>query len=148
MYYSRNLSFVSIRATVESRAVKPTDMKQIKRYPEIFVEADYLTTRDDLIRGVIKVRSDTYKVVMDHPVFGMTIEIMELDPGDNTLCLRSIFPTEMQSEEEMEVVKDYYRYVLDGEETYIDYYNPEIGYFLLSRNVGMYPASTYSRGDD
>lgn len=148
MYYSRNLSFVSIRATVESRAVKPTDMKQIKRYPEIFVEADYLTTRDDLIRGVIKVRSDTYKVVMDHPVFGMTIEIMELDPGDNTLCLRSIFPTEMQSEDEMEVVKDYYRYVLDGEETYIDYYNPEIGYFLLSRNVGMYPASTYSRGDD
>jgi len=148
MYYSRNLSFVSIRATVESRAVKPTDMKQIKRYPEIFVEADYLTTRDDLIRGVIKVRSDTYKVVMDHPVFGVTIEIMELDPGDNTLCLRSIFPTEMQSEDEMEVVKDYYRYVLDGEETYIDYYNPEIGYFLLSRNVGMYPASTYSRGDD
>jgi len=148
MYYSRNLSLVSIRATVESRAVKPTDMKQIKRYPEIFVEADYLTTRDDLIRGVIKVRSDTYKVVMDHPVFGMTIEIMELDPGDNTLCLRSIFPTEMQSEEEMEVVKDYYRYVLDGEDTYIDYYNPEIGYFLLSRNIGMYPASTYSRGDD
>jgi hypothetical protein len=123
-------------------------MKQIKRYPEIFVEADYLTVRDDLIRGVIKIRSDTYKVILDHPMFGMTIEIMELDPGDNTLCLRSIFPTEMQSEEEMEVVKDYYRYLLEGEDTYIDYYNPEIGYFLLSRNIGMYPASTYSRGDD
>jgi hypothetical protein len=123
-------------------------MKQIRRYPEIFVEADYLTTRDDLIRGVIKVRSDTYKVVLDHPMFGMTIEIMELDPGDNTLCLRSVFPTEMQSEEEMEVVKDYYRYLLDGEDTYIDYYNPEVGYFLLSRNIGMYPASTYSHEDD
>ena len=123
-------------------------MKQIKRYPEIFVEADYLTTRDDLIRGVIKVRSDTYKVIMDHPVLGLTIEIMELDSGDNTLCLRSIFPTEMQSEEEMEVVNDYYRYVLYVEDTYIEYYNPEIGYFLLSRNVGMYPASTYSKDDD
>jgi hypothetical protein len=123
-------------------------MKQIRRYPEIFVEADYLTVRDDLIRGVIKVRSDTYKVILDHPVFGMTIEIMELDPEDNTLCLRSIFPTEMQSEEEMESVKDYYRYLLDGEDTYIDYYNPEFGYFLLSRNIGMYPASTYSREND
>jgi hypothetical protein len=38
--------------------------------------------------------------------------------------------------------------VLDGEDTYIEYYNPEIGYFLLSRNVGMYPASTYSKDDD
>ena len=122
-------------------------MKQIKRYPEIFVEADYLTTRDDLVKGVIKMDSETYKVVLDHPVFGHTIEIMELDSEDNTLCLRSVFPTEMQSEEEMEVVKDYYRYLLEGEETYLEYYQPEVGYFLLSRNIGMYPASTYSDGD-
>lgn len=116
-------------------------MKRLKRYPEIYVEADFLTTRDDIIRGVVKVNDSTYRVALVHPVFGETIEIFELDPGDNTLCLRSVFPKEMQSEEEMEIVKDYLNnYILGGQHTYIEYYNKETGYFLLSRNIGVYPA--------
>jgi hypothetical protein len=43
----------------------------------------------------------------------------------------------MQDEqEEIEIVKDYYNnFLLDGHETYLEYFNQEIGYFLLSRNV-------------
>lgn len=115
-------------------------MKPPKRYQDIFVTMDFLTTRDDIIRGVVKIDEDTYKVVMEHPVFGTTVEIFEHDSSDNTLCLRSIFPTEMQSEEEIESVKDYLNnFILKGEQTFIEYYNPQAGYFLLSRNVGVYP---------
>jgi hypothetical protein len=33
-------------------------------------------------------------------------------------------------------VKDYYNnFLLDGQETYLEYFNEEIGYFILSRNV-------------
>lgn len=116
-------------------------MDRIKRYKEVFVEADFLTTRDDIIREVVKVSDDTYKVRMNHPVFGDTIEIFEIDESDNTLCLRSVFPIEMQdSAEEFAMVSDYYNnFLLEGENTYIDYYNKQVGYFLLSRNVGIYP---------
>jgi hypothetical protein len=116
-------------------------MDKMKRYREVFVEADFLTARDDIIREVVKVTEDTYKVRMDHPVFGDTIEVFELDESDDTLCLRSVFPIEMQdSAEEFAMVSDYYNnFLLEGENTYIDYYNKEVGYFLLSRNVGIYP---------
>jgi hypothetical protein len=116
-------------------------MDKMKRYREVFVEADFLTARDDIIREVVKVTEDTYKVRMDHPVFGDTVEVFELDESDNTLCLRSVFPIEMQdSAEEFAMVSDYYNnFLLEGENTYIDYYNKEVGYFLLSRNVGIYP---------
>lgn len=115
------------------------DVKKQKRYPEIFVERDFLTTRDDIIYGVIKIDEKNYKVVLEHPAFGKTVEIFELDSNDDTLCLRSIFPSEMQSEEELEMVKDYYNnFILEGENTYIEYFNKDVGYFLLSRNIGVY----------
>lgn len=118
-------------------------MQPLKRYPEIYVESDFLTTRDDIIQRVVKLDETTYKVVMDHPIFGATVEIFEMDQEDNTLCLRSIFPAEMQTEEEMEIVKDYYNNtILEGQQTYIDYFNKEVGYFLLSRNIGVYPVGS------
>lgn len=126
----------------------PHPMKPPKRYPDIFVTMDFLTTRDDIIRGVVKIDEDTYKVVLEHPVFGTTIEIFEHDPSDDTLCLRSIFPTEMQEEEEIESVKDYYNnFILEGEQTFLEYYNPQAGYFLLSRNIGVYPVGSATLDD-
>lgn len=123
-------------------------MKKIKRFPEIFVERDYLSLRTDIIEEVVKVSPDTYKVTLNHPVFGKTIEMMEEDPNDGTLCLRSVFPSEMQTEEDMEVVKDYLNnHLLEGHDTYLEYFNKELGYFLLSRNIGIYPASTYTNDD-
>jgi hypothetical protein len=118
-------------------------VKPPKRYPDIYVSRDFLTVRDDIVRGVVQIDSDTYKVIMEHPVFGTTIEIFEHDQSDDTLCLRSVFPVEMQSEEEVEIVKDYLNnFILEGEQTFLEYYNPEAGYFLLSRNVGVYPVSS------
>jgi hypothetical protein len=119
-------------------------MKKLKRYPEVFVESDFLSTRQDIVRKVIKIDDTTYKVMMEHPVSGPCMEIFELDQSDKTLCLKSIFAPEMQSEEEIEVLKDYYNnFLLQGEETYIEYFNPDVGYFLLSRNIGVYPTNTY-----
>jgi hypothetical protein len=118
-------------------------VKTPKRFPEIFVEKDFLTTRDDIVHRVIKVDDNTFRVLLEHPVLGKTLEIFELDPQDNTLCLKSVFPAEMQTEEEMEVVLDYYNnFILEGENTYMEYYNKEVGYFLLSRNIGVFPTST------
>jgi hypothetical protein len=120
-------------------------MKPPKRWPEVYVEKEFLSTRSDLIHGVIKIDSTTYKVILEHPVFGTSVEIFELDESDDTLCLKSVFPREMQTEQEVEIVKDYYNnFLLDGEETYIEYHNPQVGYYLLSRNIGVYPTNMYS----
>jgi hypothetical protein len=118
-------------------------MKNPKRYPEIFVEKDWLVSRGDIIKRVVKIDDNTYRVIYTNPVFGDTMEIFEVD-GDGDLCLKSIFTPEMQTEEELESVKDYYNnYILDGEQTYIEYFNKAVGYFLLSRNIGVYPTSVY-----
>ena len=110
-----------------------------KRYPEIFVERNWLTTRPDIIRRVVQVDPETFRVIYEHPVFGEAMEIFEMDK-DGDLCLKSIFTPEMQTEEELDIVKDYYNnYILEGENTYIEYFNPSVGYFLLSRNIGVYP---------
>lgn len=123
-------------------------MKPPKRYPEIFVEREFLSVRDDIIYQVAKINSDTYRVILEHPVFGKTMEIFELD-GDGDLCLKSVFPMEMQDEiEEIEAVMDYLNnYLLEGEETYLQYHNPDVGYFLLSRNIGVYPTAAYQVDD-
>lgn len=123
-------------------------MKPPKRYPEIYVSKEFLSVRDEIIYQVTKVNSNTYRVILEHPVFGKTIEIFEEDK-DGDLCLKSVFPTEMQDDiEEVEAVKDYLNnYLLEGEETYLQYFAEGTGYFLLSRNIGVYPTSVY-RVDD
>lgn len=124
-------------------------MKPPKRYPEVFVEKEFLSVRDDIIYQVAKINSDTYRVILEHPVFGRTMEIFEED-GDGDLCLKSVFPMEMHDEiEEIESVKSYYNdYLLEGEESYLEYFNPDVGHFLLSRNIGVYPTSTYKVDND
>lgn len=114
-------------------------MKPQKRYPEVYVEMDFLE-RSDIITEKARVDEESIRVKMNHPVFGEdTSEIYDIDFGDNTLCLKSIYSPQMQTEEEMDIMSDYYNnFLLEGEETYIPYYHPEVGYYLLSRNVGVY----------
>jgi hypothetical protein len=112
-----------------------------RRYPEIFVDQNWIVERSDIIRKVVRVDPSTFRVLYEHPVFGEVMEIFELD-GEGDMCLKSIFTPEMQTEEELDIVKDYYNnFILEGEETYIEYYNPSVGYFLLSRNIGVYPTT-------
>ncbi len=54
----------------------------------------------------------------------------------NLICLKCCFPHEMQNAEEMEIVKDYYNnFILDGHDTYLEYNNENLGWYVLSRNV-------------
>jgi hypothetical protein len=110
-------------------------MKKERQWPEVFVEIEFLK-RTDIINKVLRVDSTTYNVNFEHPVLGQIVEIYEIYDKD-TLCLKSVYPVEMQDEQdEIDVVKDYYNnFLLDGHETYLEYFNQEIGYFLLSRNV-------------
>jgi hypothetical protein len=110
-------------------------MKKERQWPEVFVEIEFLK-RTDIINKVLRVDSTTYNVNFEHPVLGQIVEIYEIYDKD-TLCLKSVYPVEMQDEfEGIDIVKDYYNnFLLDGHETYLEYFNQEIGYFLLSRNV-------------
>jgi hypothetical protein len=110
-------------------------MEKEKLWPEIFVEKDFLS-RDDIINKVLRVDENTYNVNFEHPVLGQVVEIFHIQ-DDEYLCLKSVYPVEMQDgAEQMEIVKDYYNnYLLDGQETYLEYFNSDVGYFLLSRNV-------------
>lgn len=110
-------------------------MKKPKIYPEIYVESKFLR-REDIITKVIRTDVDTYHVTFNHPVLGLVTEIFEILFKKNLICLKCCFPHEMQDEEEMEIVKDYYNnYILEGHETYLEYFNEEVGWYILSRNV-------------
>lgn len=111
-------------------------MKKERTWPEIYVESEFLQ-RKDIINKVLKVDSVTYNVNFEHPILGQIVEIYEISDDKSLLCLKSVYPIEMQdTQEEIDIVKDYYNnFLLDGHETYLEYFNQEIGYFLLSRNV-------------
>jgi len=110
-------------------------MRKERQWPEVYVDIGFLKRRD-IINKVLRVDEETYNVSFEHPVLGEVVEIYEIIDAE-TLCLKSVYPTDMQDDQEqIDIVKDYYNnYLLDGEETYLEYYNAEIGYFLLSRNV-------------
>lgn len=110
-------------------------MRKERHWPEIYVNADFLK-RHDIINKILRVDEYTYNVNFEHPVLGEVVEIYEVTDKD-TLCLKSVYPTELQDDhEQIDIAKDYYNnFLLDGEETYLEYYNDEVGYFLLSRNV-------------
>lgn len=109
-------------------------MKKERHWPEVYVDIDFLQ-RTDLINKILRVDIDTYNVNFEHPVLGQVVEVYHIS-DKKTLCLKSVYPVEMQdSPDEIEIAKDYYNYLVDGEETYLEYYNPKVGYFLLSRNV-------------
>lgn len=100
------------------------------------MEKEFLR-RTDFINKVLRVDATTFNVNFEHPVLGQVVEIFDIHSPE-LLCLKSVYPVEMQDspDEIVEVAKDYYNnFLLDGNETYLEYFNPEIGYFLLSRNV-------------
>jgi hypothetical protein len=110
-------------------------MKNERQWPEVYVDMEFLK-RQDIINKILRVDTHTYNVNFEHPVLGQVVEIYDIT-DQKTLCLKSVYPLEMQDDpEEIEIAKDYYNNVLlDGQETYLEYFNSDIGYFLLSRNV-------------
>lgn len=112
-------------------------MRKEKIWPEVFVDVDFLKREDIIEQVAIRPDSDVYDVIFEHPVFGRTLETFELDEEGEVLMLKFIYPMEIQDDPEViDITKDYYNnYLLDGEETYIEYFEKSIGYFLLSRNI-------------
>jgi hypothetical protein len=110
-------------------------MKKERQWPEVFVEIDFLK-RKDIINKILRVDEDTYNVNFEHPVLGQVVEVYHI-ASDDLLCLKSVYPIDMQEDQDqIDIVKDYYNnFLLDGQETYLEYFNEEIGYFILSRNV-------------
>lgn len=114
-------------------------MKNAKRWPEIYVDVKFLQ-REDIINKVVRVDKTTYNINFEHPVLGQTVEVYDLIYEHKLLCVRSVYPIELQNADGIETCKDYYNnFLLDGEETYLEYYNEEVGYFLLSRNITEVP---------
>lgn len=106
-----------------------------KKWPEVLVDVSFLEERRDIISSVKQTQINTFSVNYDHPILGEVVEVFQYVPQHNLLCLKSVFPKDMQEEEELEAAKDYYnKHILD-EETYIEYFNKDVGYFLLSKNV-------------
>lgn len=119
-------------------------MEKLKNWPEIYVSTDFLD-RDDIINKVVRVDETTYNVNFEHPVLGQVIEVYDLLHSHKLLRLRCVYPIEFQNFEGMEICKDYYNnFLLDGQETYLEYFNEQVGYFILSRNVTEVPLQGYS----
>lgn len=107
-----------------------------KKWPEVLVNVDFLDKRRDIISSILRPQVNTFSVSIDHPVLGEVVEVYQYIPEHRLLCLKSIYPKDMQEEDELEAAKDYYnKHILNDSDTYIEYFNKEVGYFLLSKNV-------------
>jgi hypothetical protein len=110
-------------------------MREPTQWPEIYVDSKFLR-RKDIIEKVVRTDATTCHVTFDHPVLGTVTEIYELISSQGLLCLKCSFPHDMQNSEEMEIVKDYYNnFILEGHDTYLEYNNESLGWYVLSRNV-------------
>jgi hypothetical protein len=110
-------------------------MKDGRKWPEIFVDINFIH-RSDIINKLLRVDQEIFNINYDHPVLGQVVEVFKI-VDNKTMVLKSVYPVEYQEGiDQIDIVKDYYNnFILDGHETYLEYYNSEVGYFLLSRNV-------------
>ncbi|MEL0025556.1 MAG: hypothetical protein VW775_00665 [Schleiferiaceae bacterium] len=111
-------------------------MKKPTQWPEIYVGSSFLQ-RKDIVQKVIRTDEDTCHVTYEHPVLGTVTEIFAILFKQNLICLKCSFPHDMQDPENIEIAKDYYNgYILEGHDTYLEYFNESLGgWYLLSRNV-------------
>lgn len=109
-------------------------MRNPSRAPEIHIDISVLEGNPH-VKKVVYLDDGYVHVYYDHPVLGDTLEIYANEQGD-FLSLKAIYPNDMQDgEEEIGICKDYYNnYVLGGHDTYIDYYRPDTGWYLLTTN--------------
>lgn len=102
--------------------------------PEIHISPSVLDD-NPYVEKVIKMDEGYVHVYMNHPVLGSTLEVFRESGDGEHLSLAAVFPQDMQDPDNMEIVKDYYNnYILEGSQTYLDYYSVETGWYLLSKN--------------
>ena len=74
------------------------NMKKERLWPEVHVDIEFLK-REDIINKILRVDEETFNVNFEHPVLGEVIEVYRLVSKD-LLCLKSVYPVEMQDSSE------------------------------------------------
>lgn len=110
---------------------------RIEKSPEIHIKANFLEERTDIINKVIHLDGNLVDVEMDHPVLGQVLEVYQ--KNGEYLTLKTILLLEMTDWDEVEIALDYYNnFLLGGRsapDTYLSYFNPEVGFYLSTRNL-------------
>lgn len=109
-------------------------MRKVAISPEIHINPAVLDN-NPAVEKIINMDEGFVHVYLDHPVLGSTLEIFRESGDGEHLTLVAIFPQDMQDPDEIEIVKDYYNnYILEGSMTYLDYFNEDTGWYLLTKN--------------
>lgn len=110
-------------------------MTKFTQYPEIIIDK---TIYDNKNIKVINLGDDFIELNFDHPNLGSVSEIFKKSNNSDKYSLKFIYPRELQDEDEIHIAKDYYNlFLLESWETYLEYFNPEDGWYLISRNFDM-----------
>ena len=107
---------------------------EIKLYPEVMVSDSFLEREE--IEDIEEDREfGLLHITYESKTFGYITETFLYDEESGYLILKSITPHDYQSFDEITEVKKYYNdFLLEGSETYLEYFNKEIGWYLLTRN--------------
>jgi hypothetical protein len=109
-------------------------MRKATLSPEIHVHPDALASNPS-VEKIINMDEGFIHVYLDHPVLGSTLEIFRVATDKKHLSLKAVFPQDMQDPDEIEICKDYYNnYILEGSQTYLDYWSESTGWYLLTKN--------------
>ena len=108
-------------------------MPKYTKYPEVHTKNNLLENKNV---KVIHLDNEYVSVKFAHPNLGEVTEVFKkMNNKAQDLALKCIYPGDLQDEDDVYIAKDYYNlHLLDGWETYLEYYNPEDGWYLLSRN--------------
>jgi hypothetical protein len=107
---------------------------RIEKSPEIHIKANFLEERTDIINRVIYLDGNFIDVEMDHPVLGSVLEVYQ--KNGEYLTLKTVLLLEMTDWDEVEIAQDYYNnFLLGGRSAYLSYFNPEVGFYLSTRNL-------------
>lgn len=106
-------------------------MAEFTRHPEIIVSNTIL---ENTHMKFTQLDGGFLVAEYEHPNLG---EVMETFKKINktSYALKLIYPEDLQDEDEIYMAKEYYNlHLLNGWETYLEYFNPEDGWYLMSRN--------------
>lgn len=106
----------------------------IKHYPEVLVTSDFID-REEIEDIEEEEDVPLLHITYSHPMLGLITETFLYIDEVDYLILKSITPHDCQDFESIQEAKRYYNeYLLGGSETYLEYFNKEIGWYLLTRN--------------
>ncbi len=106
-------------------------MTNFKKYPEVIINNSILENPNI---KVINLGDDYLELNFLHPNLGQVVELFK-KVNSNHYSLKMVYPEDLQEDDEIEIAKEYYNlHLLEGWETYLEYFTPNEGWYLMSRN--------------